>query len=98
MRMRVWLYFLCTIFLAFSEWPLPAYPRAGFEVPGPSNRRCGLIVSEIHYHPSPQTDGRQLEFVELYNSNPFPEDIAEFRLGGSISYSFPKATKIPAQS
>ena len=44
------------------------------------------------YKPAPRTDGANLEFVELYNSNPFFEDISGYRLSGEIDYTFPPNT------
>ncbi|MCX8157071.1 MAG: lamin tail domain-containing protein, partial [Verrucomicrobiae bacterium] len=37
-----------------------------------------------------------LEFVEIFNSNPFFEDISNFRLSGDIEYRFPPNTILPA--
>ncbi len=69
--------------------PAPAEP------PGPSSRRTGLAFTEIMYHPAPRADGRSLEFVELFNSKPFPEDISGFRLSGDVAYTFPPGTVLP---
>ncbi len=41
------------------------------ESSGPSSRRTPLAISEIMYAPSPRNDGRSLEFVALYNSQPW---------------------------
>lgn len=65
------------------------------EWPGPSTRRTGLVISEIMYKPAEQADGKNLEFVEVFNSNPFFEDISGYQLDGSISYTFPKDTILP---
>jgi len=43
------------------------WKRSG-EPLGPSSRRTGMVISEIMYHPPPRADGRNLEFVELYNA------------------------------
>ena len=60
---------------------------------GPSSRKTGLAISEIMYKPAPRTDGRNLEFIELFNSNPFYEDISGYRIsGGSIEFTFPPTT------
>ena len=66
-----------------------------FEPLGPSSRRTGLTISEIHYHPGPRGDGKELEFVELFNSNPFFEDLSGYRLSGAIDYTFANGTTIP---
>src|SRR5206468_3691855 len=59
---------------------------------GPSNRRTGLAFTEIMYHPAPRTDGRSIEFIELYNSNPFYEDLSGYRISGDVNYPFPPGT------
>jgi hypothetical protein len=64
------------------------------EKPGPSTRRSGLIISEIMYHPAPRTDGRNLEFIEIYNSQETIESIGGYRLTGAVDYTFPEGTFI----
>jgi hypothetical protein len=49
------------------------------------------------YKPAPRLDGLNTEFIELYNSNPWPEDISGYRLAGQVQYVFPISTSIPAQ-
>lgn len=71
---------------------LPALP---FEPLGPSTRRCGLVISEIMFHPAPRSDGKRTEFVELFNSQPYPEEIGGFRLSGDIDFTFPAGTVLP---
>lgn len=67
------------------------------EPPGPSSRRTPLAITEIMYHPTNRPDGRNLEFIELYNSGLWAEDLTGYRLGGDISYTFPPGTTIPAR-
>ncbi|MDA0812604.1 MAG: lamin tail domain-containing protein, partial [Verrucomicrobia bacterium] len=67
------------------------------EPPGPSSRRTPLAITEIHYHPAERADRRNLEFVEIYNSNPWPEDISGYRLRGETDVNFPQGTVIGAQ-
>jgi hypothetical protein len=62
------------------------------EPPGPSSRRTPLAITEIMYHPAERADGRSGEFVELFNSNPFPEELGGFRLSGDIDFEFPPGT------
>src|SRR6185437_8726126 len=59
---------------------------------GPCSRKTGLVISEIMYKPAPRTDGRNLEFVELFNSNPFYEDVSDYRISGDIDFTFPPGT------
>ena len=62
------------------------------EPPGASSRKTPFAITEIMYNPAPRPDGKQLEFLEVYNSNPFYEDISGFRLGGDVSFTFPSNT------
>src|SRR5207248_9871532 len=59
---------------------------------GPSTRRPGLVISEIMYKPAPRADNRNLEYIELYNSNPFYEDISGYQISGDIGFTFPSQT------
>jgi regulation of enolase protein 1 (concanavalin A-like superfamily) len=69
-----------------------------YEVLGPSTRRTGLTFSEIMYRPKSRADGKNLEFVEIYNSNPWFHDIGGYRISGDIDYTFPKGTRIEGNS
>src|SRR5438477_428634 len=66
--------------------------RAAVEPLGPSSRRTGLVISEIMYHPLPRADGKNLEFIEVYNSEATPADISGFRLSGAVDFTFPANT------
>src|SRR5207249_1819594 len=70
----------------------PVLPR---EPLGPSSRKTGLVISEIMYKPAPRTDDKVLEYVELFNSNPFVEDISGYRLSGAIYLEVPYSNKPP---
>lgn len=72
-----------------AGWP------TDFESLGPSSRRTGLVIAEIMYHPAPRADGRDLEFIELFNANPFFEDISGYRLTGEVDFAFPVGTVLP---
>jgi len=63
---------------------------------GPSTRRTGLAISEIMYHPTNRLDGRELEYVELYNSTPMDEPLTGFRLSGAIDFQFSAGTILKA--
>ena len=63
---------------------------------GPCSRRTGLVISEIMYHPTNCPDGKVLEFIELYNSQVFAEDISGYRLSGQVDYTFPTNKTIAA--
>jgi hypothetical protein len=64
---------------------------------GPSSRHSGLVISEIMYNPLPRADFRNLEFVELFNSNPFPEDLSGYRLSSDVNFYFPPGTVLPGR-
>src|SRR5687767_7276921 len=87
--------FYLVLAMAGAFHPLVAKP---FEPIGPSSRRTGLIISEIMYHPPMRADGREVEFVELYNSQTYPEDLSDYRLTGDISFVFPKGTTLASGS
>lgn len=67
---------------------------ASVEAPGPSTRRSGLVFSEIMYHPEDREDGKDLEFIEIFNTDPFDYDLTGWRISGDISYAFPPGTTI----
>ncbi|MCX7872666.1 MAG: lamin tail domain-containing protein [Verrucomicrobiae bacterium] len=69
-----------------------------YETLGPSTRRTGLTFSEIMYRPKPRQDGKNLEFIEIYNSNPWFHDIGRYRISGNIDFTFPPGTKIEGNS
>lgn len=50
------------------------------------------------YHPAARADGKNLEFVEIYNSDGIPRSLGGFRIDGDVSYVFPEGTVIGAQS
>jgi regulation of enolase protein 1 (concanavalin A-like superfamily) len=66
------------------------------EASGPSSRKSPIAFSEIMWKPAPRTDGKNLEFVELYNSNPWFHDISGYRITcADMSYTFPPNTVLP---
>ena len=65
------------------------------ETLGACSRKTTLVISEIMYKPAPRTDSRNLEFIELYNANPYFFDMSGWQLSGSINFTFPTPTIIP---
>ncbi len=64
---------------------------------GPSNRRTGLIFSEIMYHPkNPVGILNRLEYIEIYNADSIFEDLGGSTLSGGISYTFPPLFRLEA--
>lgn len=79
--------------------PVPApieWVRPGAEPIGPATRRGPFVISELHYHPRPRGDSKNLEFIELYNSQPWAEDISGFRLTGEVEFTVPPGTTLAA--
>jgi regulation of enolase protein 1 (concanavalin A-like superfamily) len=63
---------------------------------GPSSRKTPIAITEIMYKPAPRTDSNNLEFVEIYNSNPYFHDISNYRLvANNLTYTFPAGTVLP---
>jgi hypothetical protein len=63
---------------------------------GPSTRKTGIVISEIMYKPAPRTDGNNVEFLEIYNSCPFFQDISSYQVTcADMNYTFPTNTLIP---
>ncbi len=73
-----------------------AAPLNPHEALGPSSRKSPIAISEIMYQPVPRPDGRNLEFLELYNSNPWVQDISNYRVtaAGGLTYTFPAGTRL----
>jgi len=62
---------------------------------GPSSRRTQFVFSEIMYTPPDRTDGLNTEYLEIYNSNPWWDDISGFQLAGEVQFTFPSNTIVP---
>ncbi len=56
---------------------------------GPTSRRQGIVISEVMYHPTNRLDGRNLEFIEIYNSQPWFEELGGWRISGAVDFTFP---------
>ena len=72
--------------------------RAEPEPLGPSSRRSGLVISEVFIDSPSRADGVAAQFVEVYNSQPWFEDISGWRIRGSVDYTFPKNFVLGAKS
>jgi len=66
----------------------------GTEPLGPSSRKTSIVISEIMYKPAARADGKNLEYLELFNSNPFPENISGYRISGDTDFTFPAGTVV----
>jgi len=76
--------------------PAPDFTIAEAEPIGPATRRGPFVFAEIMYHPQTRADGRNVEFIELYNSQVWAEDLTGYRITGEVAYDFPAGTTIPA--
>lgn len=54
------------------------------------------MLAEVHAQPSARADGLDARFVELYNSNPFPQRVGGWTLSGALEFTFPQGYSIPA--
>ncbi len=64
---------------------------------GPSSRNTPLVISEIMYHP-PSPYGGEMEFVEVYNSEPVARDLSGYRLSGEADFVFPDGTTLAGRT
>ncbi len=63
---------------------------------GPSSRSTPIAFSEIMFKPAARTDGNNIEFIEIYNSNPFFQDISGYQITcADMNYTFPPNTIMP---
>ncbi|MCX8155823.1 MAG: lamin tail domain-containing protein [Verrucomicrobiae bacterium] len=85
--------------ISLSVTPLDSALRWPAREPaGPATRNGPLVISEIMYNPTNRSDGRDLEFLEIYNAQLWPEEIGGFRITGAVEYTFPTGTVIQANS
>lgn len=87
---------LSSILLGLGAFAVGEQPAA--EPLGPCSRRTPLVISEIMYHPPAHSDGANLQFIELFNSQPWFADLSGFRLAGDIQYAFPEGTRLAANA
>jgi hypothetical protein len=91
---------LVLIALLANAAPIHAQVNHDREPLGPSSRKTGLVITEIMYNPRPvpgESTNSTLEFIEIFNSKPWSEDISGFRIEGSVRYVFPEGTHLRAQ-
>ncbi|MGA2245783.1 MAG: lamin tail domain-containing protein [Verrucomicrobiota bacterium] len=64
-----------------------------YEPAGSCSRTTPIIISEIMWKPAPRTDTNNCEFLEIYNSNPWFQDISSYQLVcADMNYTFPPGT------
>ena len=89
---------ICCSLLVVALTASVAFADANPRQFGASSRRTSLTISEIHYHPADRLDGANLEFIELYNSEPISHDISGYRISSEVDYTFPEGTVIPGRT
>ncbi|MGA2684643.1 MAG: lamin tail domain-containing protein, partial [Verrucomicrobiota bacterium] len=63
---------------------------------GPTSRRTPIAIAKIMWKPPTWADGKNLECLTLYNSNPWSQDISSYQLTcADMNYTFPPNTTIP---
>ena len=90
---------LLTMVAAGLAAPVAAQFTLDREPPGPSSRRTGLVITEIMYNPPPQpglSTNLTLEFLELFNSKPWDENLGGYFIDGEVRYVFPADTVLAA--
>ena len=66
---------------------------------GPSSRKTPIAITEIMWKPAARADGKNLEYLELYNSNPWSHDLSGYQLTcADMSYTFPAGTMLGSNS
>jgi hypothetical protein len=80
---------MCRLLSAFIAIVLGTILQTRADAMGPASKRTALTISEVMYHPAVRADGKNLEFIEIYNSENVPLDISGYRVDGDVSFTFP---------
>lgn len=65
---------------------------------GPSSRRSGIVISEVMHHPAARPDGRNVQFIEVFNSLPWLEEMNGWQITGDVNFTFPTNFVLNPQS
>jgi hypothetical protein len=75
---------------AVGTVPYPYEPLAS------CSRTTPIVFSEIMWKPAPRSDTNNCEYLEVYNSNPWFQDISSYQIVcADMNYTFPPGTVIP---
>ena len=67
-----------------------------YEPPASCSRTTPITISEIMWKPASRSDTNNCEFVEIYNSNPWFQDISSYQfVCADMNYTFPAGTILP---
>ncbi|MBM3882417.1 MAG: hypothetical protein FJ387_22285 [Verrucomicrobia bacterium] len=92
---------VCSILLATWPWlgfAAPTATAADARQQQPSSRRTPLTITEIMYHPGPGPEPQDLEYIELFNTEPVPHDLSGWQVTGAVDYVFPAGTILSGRS
>ena len=64
----------------------------------PSSRGTPLIISEIMYHPREPGGTENLEYIEIFNTEPVSEIMSGYRISGAVDFTFPSNTSLAGRS
>ena len=57
------------------------------------SRTTPIVISEIMWKPAPRSDTNNCEYLEIYNSNPWFQDISAYKIVcADMNYTFPAGT------
>src|SRR5688572_884085 len=91
---------LFTSLFALLLWnPAQAQFILDREPAGPSSRKTGLVITEIMYNPRAipgLATNLTHEFIEVFNSKPWDQDISGFSIDGTVRYVFSSNTVLRA--
>jgi hypothetical protein len=86
------------LLFVFISVALGSLSPARADAMGPASKRTALTISEVMYHPAARADAKNLEFIEIYNSESVPLDLSNYRIDGDVSFTFPTNTTIAGLS
>ncbi|HUS34372.1 MAG TPA: lamin tail domain-containing protein, partial [Verrucomicrobiae bacterium] len=85
---------ICRLLSVFVALACASLFQSRADSMGPASKRTALTISEVMYHPATRADAKNLEFIEIYNSENVPLDLSNYRIDGDISFTFPTNTTI----
>lgn len=75
----------------------PDFFRPAPEPPGPSSRRAGVVISEIRHHLAARADGLNGQFIGVFNSLPWFQELGGWRISGDVDFAFTTGFSLPSR-